>query len=46
MTHVLYSTGNTDDEIPEYFKERRYVDIEKIKTSKCLYVGNLSYFTN
>ena len=31
MTHVLYSTGNTDDEIPEYFKERRYVDIEKIK---------------
>ena len=46
MTHELYSTGNTDDEIPEYFKERRYVDIDKIKTSKCLYVGNLSYFTN
>ena len=45
MSQELYSTASSDDEIPEYFKERRYVDLEKIKYSTCLYVGNLSYFT-
>lgn len=42
MANSLY---DTTDGVPEYFKNRKDFDIEKLKKSTCLYVGNLSYFT-
>lgn len=42
MAAFLY---DTTDGVPEYFSERKDFDIEKLKKSTCLYIGNLSYFT-
>ena len=42
MAKELY---DTTEGIPEYFRNRRDFEIEKLKKSTCLYIGNLSYFT-
>ena len=44
MESLLYKNPKEDEEIPEYFKNRKY-DLEKLKTSTCLYIGNLSFYT-
>ena len=44
MASLLYKNPKEDEEIPEYFKNRKY-DLEKLKTSTCLYIGNLSFYT-
>ena len=43
MSSSLY---DTTEGIPEYFKNRKDFDIEALKQSTCLYIGNLSYFTS
>ena len=44
MASLLYKNPKEDEEIPEYFKNRKY-DLEKLKTSTCLYIGNSSFYT-
>jgi nuclear cap-binding protein subunit 2 len=44
MASLLLKREN--DAIPEYYTKRKNFDLEKLNTSKTLYIGNLSFYTN